>query len=270
MGRTTTIEANVAFHRQLSPRYCEQPFFRPENQQRVRKLLCDLAEKTGGGRLLDIGCGTGFILELAHDVFNELDGVDITPEMLSLVTPRPNVRVQLALAEELPFENNHFDVVTAHSVLHHLADLFVVFREIRRVLRPGGIFFADESPSQDCREFLSKLQPLAPATEVLSHELDRLHGDPDRFLERYGIDRETTRSAMVQNYEVRGLTEQKLQMQLNDAGFRQVDIRFRRFLGEDEVKRDHGEAAVQHVEQYLQSILPLSRHLYKFFWLLAG
>lgn len=269
MGRSKTIDANVAFHKQLSTSYREQPFFRPENQQRVRALVQEQARRTGGGRLLDIGCGTGFLLDLAHDLFRELEGVDISEEMLRLVTPRPNVHVQISSAEDLPFGNCHFDAVSAHGVLHHLEDLAVVFREIRRVLRPGGVFFADESPSQDCREFLTKLPSPAPLSEVLSRELDRLNNDPAKFLERYGIDREVTRSAMVQNYEVLGLTEQNLRTQLSDAGFRQVNIRFRRFLGEDEIRRDHGEGAVQLVEGYLQSILPWSRHFFKFFWLVA-
>ncbi len=268
MVRTKTIEANVAFHRKLSTSYREQPFFRPENQQRVRALVRELAQKTGGSRLLDIGCGTGFLLDMAHDLFRKLEGIDISEEMLRLVTPRPNVHVRISTAEELPFEDNSFDVVTAHSVLHHLEDLAVVFHQIRRVLRPGGVFFADESPSQDCRELLGKL-PVAPISHVLSRELDRLNKDPEKFLERYGIEREVTRSAMVQNYEVLGLTEQNLRALLIAVGFRNVDIRFRRFLGEDEVRREHGEAGVQLVEGYLHSILPLSRNLFKFFQLLA-
>ena len=136
-------KANVEFHSRLASKYHEQPFFRPENLQRVRSLLRSIAVETGGGRLLDIGCGTGFILDLAYDLFTHLDGIDITPQMLDLITPRPNVSTCIASADALPFENAIFDVVTMYSVLHHLPDLASALREARRVLRPGGIFYAD-------------------------------------------------------------------------------------------------------------------------------
>ena len=108
--------ANVEFHRRLAPRYEQQPFFQDANRQRVRALLCELAKSTPAKRLLDVGCGTGLILDLAHDLFDELDGIDITPEMLDKVTPRPNVKTHLASAQAMPFPDGTFDMVTACSI----------------------------------------------------------------------------------------------------------------------------------------------------------
>lgn len=262
-------KANVEFHSRLASKYREQPFFRPENRRRVRSLLLSIAAETGGGRLLDIGCGTGFIFDLGHDLFAQLDGVDITPQMLDLMTPRPNVRTRIAAADALPFEGAPFDVVTMYGVLHHLPDLASALGEARRVLRPGGIFYADESPSRHYLDALPGLSALPVLPPALAPEIDRLTNDARTFSERYEISPEVTRLAMAQNYYVGGLTEENLRELLGRAGFSEVSVRFRRFAGEDELRRNRGEPAVAEVQDYLLSVLPLSRTMFKYFELRA-
>jgi SAM-dependent methyltransferase len=269
MDPCEVTKANIEFHSRLASNYREQPFFRPENLRRVRSLLLSIAADTGGGRLLDIGCGTGFIFDLGYDLFAQLDGVDITPQMLDLITPRPNVHARIASADALPFENAIFDVVTMYSVLHHLPDLASALREARRVLRPGGIFYADESPSRHYLDALPRLRALPALPSALAPEMDRLANDARTFSELYEISPDITRLAMVQNYYVGGLTEDNLRELLAAAGFREVSIRFRRFAGEDELRRQRGESAASDVQYYLSSVLPLSRAMFKFFELQA-
>src|SRR6266581_1864354 len=93
--------ANVLYHSRLAPNYHRQPFLREDNRARVRGILADLQQRTGGRRLLDIGCGAGFIFDAGHDLFEKLDGVDLTGEMLALIESRPNVTVCEAPAEAL-------------------------------------------------------------------------------------------------------------------------------------------------------------------------
>ena len=269
MNFSEVRRANMQFHALLAERYREQPFFREENQQRVRALLSSFAAETGGASLLDVGCGSGFILDLAHDLFGRLEGIDITPEMLARVTPRPNVRVQLAPAEALPFADATFDVVTLYSVLHHLPDLAATFAEARRVLRPGGILYADESPSQHFISAISTLVSHHGAAPWVAAEASGFSNDASVFLERYGIDPEITRAAMIQNYGIGGLTEENLRRVLAEVGFGQVNVTFRRFMGESELKRQAGEAVVEQVNHYLTAVLPASRCLFKFFVLVA-
>ena len=52
---------------------------------------------------------------------------------------------RVADAERLPYDNGEFDLVVGHAVLHHIPDVELAFREVLRVLRPGGRFvFAGE------------------------------------------------------------------------------------------------------------------------------
>ena len=69
------IRANVEVHSRMVEVYAKEPHFRPENQAKVRGVLADLRTRAKGGKLLDLGCGTGFIINLARDLFDEIHGV---------------------------------------------------------------------------------------------------------------------------------------------------------------------------------------------------
>lgn len=93
-------------------------------------------------RILDVGCGTGANLELLGQ-FGDAEGVDISPEALAFCRARGLTRVRHGAAENLPYEDGAFDLVTALDVVEHLDRDVAGLREMRRVLRPGGraLFF---------------------------------------------------------------------------------------------------------------------------------
>jgi ubiquinone/menaquinone biosynthesis C-methylase UbiE len=262
-------KANVRYHALLAPAYHEQPFLRADNRIRVRRILEDLQRRTGGRRLLDIGCGAGFIFDAGHDVFEKLDGVDITEEMLARVESRPNVTVHRATAEVLPFADGAFDVVTCNGVLHHIEHIGPALAEARRVLRAGGIFYADEIPSIHFRESLSSLNGSSHMSDLLKCEWWKVTGDTDRY-EQLGIEKEATRNAMVQCYWKDELRPEKLEELLASAGFQNVDVRLRWFLGQAQIRDSWGEDSARHLEEYLTLLLPLTRHLFKNLMIVAS
>jgi ubiquinone/menaquinone biosynthesis C-methylase UbiE len=264
---TSTQKANVLYHTMLAPVYHEQPFLRADNRARVRRILEELRRRSGRGRLLDIGCGTGFIFDAAHDLFDRLDGVDITAEMLSRVERRPNVATLIAPAEALPFPDASFDLVTCNGVLHHIERLDRALAEARRVLRPGGVFYADEIPSMEFRQSLCSLS--GPMSNLLSAEWLKVTADADRY-SRLGIAPEATRAAMAQCYGRDELRRENLESLLAAAGFRSADIRCRWFLGQAQVRDAWGQEAAARLEEYLTSLLPLTRHLFKNLMFFAG
>src|SRR2546422_198473 len=83
-----------------------------------RAVLERLRQQAPGGALLDLGCGTGFIIDLARDLFDEIHGVDVTPAMLARIDlSRGNITLHNTNAERLPFDGAVFDVVTGYSFL---------------------------------------------------------------------------------------------------------------------------------------------------------
>jgi ubiquinone/menaquinone biosynthesis C-methylase UbiE len=107
------------------------------------------------GRALEIGAGTGyFSLNLTQDgVIGAATCTDISPRMLETLegnARRLGLAVETAAcdAASLPFEDESFDLVLGHAVLHHLPDLDRAFAELWRVLAPGGTLFFAGEPSR--------------------------------------------------------------------------------------------------------------------------
>jgi ubiquinone/menaquinone biosynthesis C-methylase UbiE len=106
-------------------------------------------------RGLEIGAGTGyFTLNLMRaGVLREAVATDISPGMLSALSASASelglpVKTRQCEAASLPFEDDSFDLVFGHAVLHHLPDLAGAFREFRRVLRPAGVVAFCGEPSK--------------------------------------------------------------------------------------------------------------------------
>lgn len=115
------------------------------------ELIAGLDE-TPYGSALELGCGTGFFLLNLMQAGVAKDGfvTDISPGMVEVAVRNAAglglpVQGRVADAESIPYEDNSFDLVVGHAVLHHIPDVEQSLREVLRVLKPGGRFvFAGE------------------------------------------------------------------------------------------------------------------------------
>jgi len=92
--------------------------------------------------VLDVGCGTGALLERLAGACPgaPLAGLEPVPEMLAAARRRlpASVAVEAGWAEHLPFGTGRFDVVVSSSAFHYVHDPEAALSEMRRVLRPHG------------------------------------------------------------------------------------------------------------------------------------
>ncbi|HEV7942236.1 MAG TPA: class I SAM-dependent methyltransferase [Solirubrobacteraceae bacterium] len=125
-------------------------------QQVSAKVEKALGAKPGRyHRSLEIGSGTGyFTLNLMRaGIIEQATCTDISPGMLGTLADNAQrlglqVDTLAADAESLPFEDESFDLVLGHAVLHHIPNLATAFSEFARVLRPGGIVLFAGEPSR--------------------------------------------------------------------------------------------------------------------------
>lgn len=96
-----------------------------------------------GLKILEIGCGPGFMLEQFESAgAEEIIGVDISVDMLQRASKRSDKSVKVqADVVELPFDSNIFDVVFSRGSIFFWSDLDKAFESIRRVTKNGGTIF---------------------------------------------------------------------------------------------------------------------------------
>lgn len=149
-----------------------------------------------GASLLDIGCGPGTItIDFASRLSPaSVIGLDASAEVIAkasaLASERgvANVEFVVGDAYSLPFEDNTFDVVHTHQTLHHVADPVAVLREMRRVVKPGGVVAAREVDYSGTIWF-----PQIPGLDQWMALYQRVHrshgGEPDagRRLQAWGL-----------------------------------------------------------------------------------
>ena len=99
-------------------------------------------------KLLDIGCGTGWLLDnLSKQRDAEYHGIDLAENMLEVAKGKniPNATFCLGNAQELPYEDETFDIVTCSQSFHHYPDSKKAIQEAYRVLKKGGMYILSDS-----------------------------------------------------------------------------------------------------------------------------
>lgn len=134
-------KAAVAMYKGLSEEYhglrTKKSFYNEMTEMPAMiKVLGDLKDK----KLLDWGCGSGLYIKKLKKKCKEIKGFDISPEMVEIARElNPGVEIKVGSGTKIPFREK-FDVVFASLAIHYLKDLDKPFKEIKRVLKPRGIF----------------------------------------------------------------------------------------------------------------------------------
>jgi SAM-dependent methyltransferase len=150
-----------------------------------------------GSRILDVGCGSGWLCEYFARLGYQVTGIDVSPELIRIANERVQklpfgldeksaVSCEFLLhdIEHAPLEEN-FDAITLYDSLHHFEDEHAVLENIGQMLDYGGVLFVAEgemppegSPTEsELREVMEEFETLeAPFTREYLHAVLQQHG----------------------------------------------------------------------------------------------
>ncbi len=164
---------------------------------RELELVLEFAAPAGTERVLDIGTGAGHTALVLAPRVSSVVLTDPVPAMLATarrlfeVADVRNAEFVEAVAEQLPFPDASFDIVTTRLAAHHFDDVPLAFHEAARVLRPGGVFI-----------FIDTLAPDDPESAAYQDEVETLRDPTHRriytqrewiaFCEQVGLRTEKT------------------------------------------------------------------------------
>jgi SAM-dependent methyltransferase len=267
------VRANQQLHSALAHAYnTSEPHFRPENVAQVENKLQAIFSATQAKRMLDLGCGTGFLIDIAKKYVVAIDGVDVTEAMLAQVDHSGPAEIRLHLADTGTFlaEKGAYDVVTAYSFLHHLFDLAPTLSTAARALRPGGKFYADLEPNYYFWQGVKSLDPKGCHDPILKREIESVTEKDDEIQKRFNVDKQVFNHAEYNKNITGGFREETLIELLKEAGFTSVEISYYWFLGQASIVNDAEYPREQRLEMArlvagtLEKGLPLTRNLFKY------
>ncbi|HEY8475458.1 MAG TPA: methyltransferase domain-containing protein [Chloroflexota bacterium] len=168
-----------AFTKQ-APAYAAAPVIAdPERVARLVKAVGPHPE----ARVLEVATGPGHVALGFAAVCREVVGLDLTPAQLAIAERLrqergvDNVRFQIGDAEQLPFDDQHFDVVVCRLAFHHFQNPLRVLREMARVCRLGGTIAVEDLVVSEHAErgaFQNRFERLRDPSHVRAYPLSGL------------------------------------------------------------------------------------------------
>ncbi len=267
------VEANIQLHSRLANEYSQcEPQYRPENVRRLTLDLQRVIAESSATRVLDLGCGTGFLIDIIRPFVSHITGVDVTPAMMEKIDTSGPTSIDLIHGDtgSVSLPNGTYDLVTAHSFLHHLYDITPTIETAYNALRDGGVFYSELDPNYYFWEAICSLQEPSKLTPLLQREYRAVKLKDEEIEDTFGVEKDIFNWAEYGKNIAGGFKEEELVSRLRSVGFSSVSIKYHWFVGQSllfnsmSLQADEARLYSAAMEEILMQSLPLSRHLFKY------
>lgn len=139
-AETNDVYSHAGYIETQETNYLENADYRKKRfaMERLDIVQQHLKRPAATVRLLDVGCGTGWFLEVARDRGYVVSGVEIGRELAQFTSNKLGIPVYAVALTALP-SSEKFDVITLFDVLEHISDPRAMLKSVREHLNPGGI-----------------------------------------------------------------------------------------------------------------------------------
>lgn len=121
-------------------KYTREEYYSPLTRQRYRDLLDSWEPYRKTNKILDIGCGTGFFLEVAKEKGWEVYGTEYTSNAIAICKSK-GISMQQGKLDATHYREEMFDVITSFEVIEHINNPIEEVKNIHSILRKGGLFY---------------------------------------------------------------------------------------------------------------------------------
>lgn len=160
----TERHPDAGFWDRMAARYSRKPVADQESYE--TKLAKTDSYLTQDDQVLEIGCGTGTTAIHHAPRVAQILATDISPKMIDIARSKAraanvrNILFEVSDIDNLGGRSEQFDVILAHSVLHLVDNVDQVLRQLRRMLKPGGLLISSTNCIGDNAAFLRYVAPL--------------------------------------------------------------------------------------------------------------
>lgn len=197
-------------YEKLDGRRTESLFFYVEEQLKEARTQGDTES------ILDLGCGNGFVSQVAAHHFKQRYAIDISYFILRGIKD-PQLKKIAADSDFIPIRENQIDVVGAFAFLHHCHSFERVCGEVYRVLKQGGIFYSDHDMDIS---FYSRFKRMMKIYR-------KVHNAKKRYLESFETISENLYDCS--EFHQNGIQPDLISVLLKKVGFSEVNISFHWF-----------------------------------------
>jgi ubiquinone/menaquinone biosynthesis C-methylase UbiE len=166
LDRDKVKTANISYHDSVAQCYdasntLEHPRY-IQSYKNIFENLLSINSQDSEPAILDIGCGTGFLLQFLNQTGKKkVFASDITPNMIEVASSKyPSPSYFRGDSYSLPFKDHTFDYVMCNSLLHHLFDWESALVELARVLKQGGTLFVGCEPNSYVYRLLNPIRKM--------------------------------------------------------------------------------------------------------------
>ena len=272
------IQANIAVHSVMANDYNTiEPHFRPESIQRVIEHIEKLKAENNFEKVLDLGCGTGFMINILKPFAKEIKGVDVTQAMMDKVDTSGPAKIELVNSDtgSVELKEGYYELATAYTFLDHLYDMRPTFENCFKSLKRGGIFYADLSPNASFWDQIKDLDKTRTYDPIIEREIKAVMAKDEEIESQFGVKKEVFAQAEFQKHVEGGLREEKVRKQLEEVGFTNIEFIYHWYIGQAQLVNDTSLAEdvrfshAKTMHEYLLKSMPLSKHLFKYIGFIA-
>lgn len=156
------------------------------------KYVIEEIQKKKFNKILDVGCGTGEILNTIATDKNNYYGIDLSEKMVNIAKGKnnsKNITYLVGDAEFLPFEDSTFDIIICVESFHHYPNPNAVIKEFYRILNNGGtLIICDmyrKAPLRQFYNFLMKIVNTGDVKIYTKNEISKILENEKFIIENY-------------------------------------------------------------------------------------